>query len=189
MTFPNLFWYYILKLLLSFPMSMRPRYNKCCKGGKIEMQYPTDPPDLLKSLFSEPQFMVNIHAYNAMFSMTSFGATVDDAINDGSGPYVFKVVGQVSHWLGSLCPDPGDKPRFLQMYIFDSQNEVENRLSFFPNNDSQSLSSEIVTALSHMLDQVNGYVRLFRSARELCLQPTIPNFGIKLYSHVKETPL
>ena len=48
--------------------------------------------------------MENIRAYNMMFAMTSFGAKVDDSINNGSGPYVFKVEGQISHWMGSLFP-------------------------------------------------------------------------------------
>nr|GEV30128.1 DNA helicase [Tanacetum cinerariifolium] len=36
-------------------------------------------------------FMKHIRAYNQMFVMTSFGAKVDDSINKGRGPYVFKV--------------------------------------------------------------------------------------------------
>ena len=74
--------------------------------------------------------MENIRAYNQMFSMTSFGAKIDDSVNDGYGPYVFKVVGQISHWMGSLCPPEDQNPRFLQMYIYDTQNEVDNRQSF-----------------------------------------------------------
>ncbi|CAI9281031.1 unnamed protein product [Lactuca saligna] len=35
-------------------------------------------------------FLRYIRAYNSMFSMTSFGAIVDDEVNDGRGPYVFK---------------------------------------------------------------------------------------------------
>jgi len=66
--------------------------------------------------------MLNIRAYNYMFSMTSFGAAVDDYVNQGHGPYVFKVSGQVSHWVGSMCPNSGDIPRFLQHYIYDTQN-------------------------------------------------------------------
>lgn len=58
-----------------------------------------------------------------MFSMTSFGANVDENVNDNLGPYVFRVSGQISHKIGSLSPDP----RFLQLYLFDTENEVENR--------------------------------------------------------------
>ncbi|GKF31160.1 hypothetical protein Tco_0100958, partial [Tanacetum coccineum] len=49
-------------------------------------------------------FLENIRAYNQMFSMTSLGANVDESINNGRGPYVFKISGQLYHWIGSLCP-------------------------------------------------------------------------------------
>ncbi|KAJ0504812.1 putative helitron helicase-like domain-containing protein [Helianthus annuus] len=179
-----LFWYD--ERLVSSPVILGPKYNKCCKGGRVVLPYPIQPPDLLKLLYADSHFMSNIRAYNAMFSMTSFGATIDEDINTGGGPYVFKVAGQVSHWLGSLCPPPGDKPRFLQMYIFDSENEVENRLRFFTNNGSGQLNPEIVSALSLMLSDVNGYVKLFKSAREICLQSSVPNFVIKLFSRVAD---
>lgn len=76
-------------------------------------------------------FMVNIRAYNSMFSMTSFGATVDDFLNQGGSPYIIKIAWQISQWVGSLCPQVGDRPRFLQMYNYDPKNEVSNRPSFF----------------------------------------------------------
>ncbi|GJY86884.1 DNA helicase [Tanacetum coccineum] len=47
----------------------------------------------------------------AKFCMTSFGARVEDSINNGRAPYVFKISGEVYHWIGSLCPNEGDPPR------------------------------------------------------------------------------
>jgi hypothetical protein len=38
-------------------------------------------------------FRENIRAYNAMFAFISIGAKIDHTINDGSGPYVFKISG------------------------------------------------------------------------------------------------
>jgi len=174
------FWY--AERLKSGRVSERPKYTGCCMGGKVVLDFPSLPPDLMKTLFSDSAFMVNVRSYNYMFSMTSFGATVDDSVNQGSGPYVFKVSGQVSHWVGSLCPNAGDVPRFLQLYMYDTQNEIANRMRFFPSNTERQLQEDTVFAISNMLDSVNGYVKLFRSARELCLQPTVPDFGIRLYS-------
>jgi uncharacterized protein (DUF779 family) len=42
-----------------------------------------------------------------MFAMTSMGAKVIDSINDGHGPYVFKISGQVCHIIGSMILTPG----------------------------------------------------------------------------------
>ncbi|KAI3675989.1 hypothetical protein L1987_85585 [Smallanthus sonchifolius] len=179
-----LFWF--AERLLSFPLHCRPKYSICCRAGRVSLQFPIQPPDVLKELLSDSMFLSNIRAYNSMFSMTSFGATIDESINREGGPYVFKVAGQVSHWLGSLCPPDGEPPRFLQMYIFDSDNEVSNRLRFFSNADRSQLSADVVSILSRTLHEVNQYVRLFKSSRELCLLPEVPNFAIKLYSRVKE---
>lgn len=107
--------------------------------------------------------------------MTSFGALVDESINQGSGPYVVKVAGQISHWVGSLCPKDGDVPRFLQLYVYDTENEITNRMHFFPRSNSSQVNEAVVQALCSMFVGINGYVRLFRSAREMC---SIPEFGI-----------
>jgi hypothetical protein len=42
-----------------------------------------------------------------MFAMISMGAKVIDSINDGHGPYVFKIGGQVCYRIGSMIPTPG----------------------------------------------------------------------------------
>ncbi|PWA41631.1 helitron helicase-like domain-containing protein [Artemisia annua] len=55
--------------------------------------------------------------------MTSFGTTIENFINKGRGPYVFRVSGQIYHSIGGLCPMGNDTPRFLQLYIYDTANE------------------------------------------------------------------
>ena len=63
--------------------------------------------------------------------MTYFGAEIDESVNDGKGPYVFKISGQIQHWIGTLCPNNGEDPRFMQLCIYDTQNEVKNRMEPF----------------------------------------------------------
>ncbi|XP_035837147.1 uncharacterized protein LOC110892742 [Helianthus annuus] len=180
-----LFWHE--ERLKSSPQKNRPRYNMCCREGTVRIDFPREPPVYIKELYSMAHFMENIRAYNSMFSMTSFGAHVDHEINHTPGPYVFKVAGQVSHWLGSLCPPVDNKPRFLQMYIYDTENEVENRLRFFEGDTRSPLSADIVSTLARVLSDVNGYVKLFRSARDICSLQEVPNFAIKLYnSHTRK---
>ena len=63
-----------------------------------------------------------------MFAFTSMGGKVDDSINKkGRGPYVFRLHGQTYHKIGSLLPEPGAPPKFAQLYIYDTENETENR--------------------------------------------------------------
>ncbi|GJT92566.1 hypothetical protein Tco_1081411 [Tanacetum coccineum] len=162
--------------------SRRTEYHLCCKGGKVYMEQNPDPPEYIKHLFQNKHFMENIQAYNQMFAMTSFGAKIDEAINNGRGPYVFKVSGQVYYWIGSLYPPMEEPPRFLQLYIYDTDHELENMMRHFGGLDNSSLDPEIVRGLIHILDTHNELVQLFRKARDRCQEIDIPEFKIRLYN-------
>ncbi|KAK1414991.1 hypothetical protein QVD17_30760 [Tagetes erecta] len=172
----------------SVALSLRPQYSCCCcKKGNVVLQYPVDPPSVLVDLMGRVDFKNNIWAYNAMFFMTSFGARVDDSINHGFSPYVFKVSGQISHWIGSLCLEDGEKPRFLQIYIYDPLNEISNRMRFFSSGDGDNeLDESVVISLTAMLDVCNRYVRLYRSARDVCNSVEVPEIAVALYSRVTD---
>ncbi|GKD34101.1 hypothetical protein Tco_1249610 [Tanacetum coccineum] len=88
-----------------------------------------DPPLFIQQLLRNNHFMEHIRAYNQMFAMTSFRAKVDDSVNRVRRPYVFKVSSQIYHWIGSLCLEEGHYSRFLQLYIYDTQAEVANRMA------------------------------------------------------------
>ncbi|GJR83024.1 putative reverse transcriptase domain-containing protein [Tanacetum coccineum] len=49
---------------------------------------------------------------------------------------VVPAFGQLYHWLGSLRPAEGEPPRFLQLYIYDTDNEVDNRMHHFGGDNS-----------------------------------------------------
>ncbi|GJV09641.1 DNA helicase [Tanacetum coccineum] len=152
------------------------------RGGNIYMQPPREPPKYIKSLFGNKHFMENVRAYNQMFEMTSFGAKINESTNAGRGPYVFKVSGQVYHWIGSLCPPSREAPRFLQLYIYDTDNEVENRMRHFGGIHNSDLDPRMVEGLIHFLDAYNELVQLFRTTRDKCRELHIPEFKIRLYN-------
>jgi len=66
-----------------------------------------------------------------MFSFTSIGGKVQSSVNDGFGPPQFILHGQNYHRIGSLLFGSGSTPKFAQLYIYDTQNEVSNRVSHF----------------------------------------------------------
>ncbi|GJW22682.1 hypothetical protein Tco_0033304 [Tanacetum coccineum] len=105
---------------------------------------------------------------------------IDRSINKGQGPYVFKISGQIYHWIGSLCPEEGHHPCFL--YVYDTCDELSNRMHHFGGLDEGTLNPEIVEGLIHVLDEHNGLVRLFRTARDRCNAVEIPSFKIRLYN-------
>ncbi|GJT76157.1 DNA helicase [Tanacetum coccineum] len=124
--------------------SRRPKYHICYGGGKIYREPTLDPSEYIKHLLLNKHFMENIRAYNQMFAMTSVGAKINESINNGRGLYIFKVSGQMYHWIGLMCPLPGESPRFLQQYIYDTEHELENRMWHFSGLDNSDLDLEIV---------------------------------------------
>jgi hypothetical protein len=66
-----------------------------------------------------------------MFSFTSLGGKIESSEGTGSWPPHFVIAGQNYHRLGSLLPNDGNPPKFAQLYIYDTQHEINNRISHF----------------------------------------------------------
>ncbi|PWA90538.1 helitron helicase-like domain-containing protein [Artemisia annua] len=163
------------------PVSAAPQHQRCCARGRASVRTYQHYPVYITDLFSDRHFMDNIRAYNQMFAMTSFGATIENSINTGRGPYVFRVSGQIYHWIGGFCPENDDTPRFLQMYVYDTDHEVQNRLSHFDPHERQRLREDIVEGLIDFLNDNNALVQLFRTARDKLREAEIPDFQIRLF--------
>nr|GEW58662.1 helitron helicase-like domain-containing protein [Tanacetum cinerariifolium] len=108
--------------------------------------------------------------------------SVSSSNNRGRGPYVFKVSAQVYHLIGSMCPPVGEAPKFLQLYIYDMDKEVENKMAHFEGLNNSSLEPEIIQGLIHFLDAYNELVHLFRTAKDKCREIDIQEFKIRLYN-------
>lgn len=70
----------------------------------------------------------NIRSFNMMFSFTSMGERIDVSANKGNAPLIFIMNGENYHRIGSLLPLPGNHPKFAQLYIYDTDNEISNRM-------------------------------------------------------------
>jgi hypothetical protein len=154
-------------------------YNNCCKGGKIYIppyKPRLEPLSTLAHFDADAtmkKFMQNIRQYNCLFAFTLMGAHIDNSVNDGHGPPVFKISRQVHHCIGSLLPADDGPPKFIQLYIYDSSNEVMNRLKCLNPNETSNgcLEPSIVDSSMKMLDHHNPFVKKFRIARERLCYP------------------
>jgi len=113
-----------------------PDASMCCMKGKITLPSMIEPPPLLHSLFNgahpkSSHFIANIRSYNNLFSFTSMGGKIESGLNQGPGPPHFVISGQNYHHIGSLLPAEGQRPQFCQLYIYNTENELANRLSHF----------------------------------------------------------
>ncbi|XP_017256335.2 uncharacterized protein LOC108225891 [Daucus carota subsp. sativus] len=148
----------------------KPLFSICCRRGEVKLPEPEATPNYLLNLYRDDvrgsKFGRSIRLYNAMFAFTSAGGNVDHSINRGRGPYIYRLNGQNHHVFGSLIPDDGDTPKFCQLYIYDTANEVNNRLRWVKVSDEQPVDVEIVQGLMQMLNDTNELVDKFRIARD-----------------------
>lgn len=150
-----------------------PKFSLCCQEGKVYLPLLQNAPDFLYSLLdyrgssTSANFRQNIRAYNSIFAFTSIGAKIDTEINRKTGPYVFKISGQNYHRMGSLLPFDGERPKFAQLYIYDTENEIDNRMRAFNNIDEiRNIDRIVVQHLIEMFDCNNELVKVFRMARD-----------------------
>jgi hypothetical protein len=111
-----------------------PKFSMCCMQGRITLAPFKEIPPLLYDLFHKNDkrskiFLENIRSFNSMFAFTSMGGTINNTINDGKSPPMFVMNGENYHQIGSLLPLPGRQPKFAQLYIYDTDNEISNRMA------------------------------------------------------------
>jgi len=108
---------------LAMSSRRNPTFGMCCYSGKVSLPpLHAIPPELYHLLadHTDPRgtaFQDNIHNYNNMLAMTSVGRQLDHTLNNGGGPWVFKLHGQLTHRIGSLLPQPIFAPSHAQLYI------------------------------------------------------------------------
>jgi hypothetical protein len=59
---------------------------------------------------SAVKFRDQIRMYNLVLAFTSFGAKVDDSVTKGTGPYSFRIQGELYHKIRSMCLAKGQHP-------------------------------------------------------------------------------
>ncbi|XP_062005049.1 uncharacterized protein LOC133722214 [Rosa rugosa] len=162
-------------------------YSNCCKKGEIKLQQLKPMPNFLETLLDPNNgsksrlFRENIRVYNSMFSFTSMGATIDRKINTGSGPYVFKISGQVHHLMGSILPSDGECPKYAQLYVYDTKNEVLNRVNAIdPTHVNVNIKVDIVEGLIKMFDETNELVKEFRTMRDKFENHSVPSLNMSV---------
>jgi len=97
----------------------------CCLQGQIQLPFFQPLTRILHNYltgddYSSREFRNNIQQYNAAFSMTSVGVKIDNSVTRQSGPYCFKIQGELHHLTGALLPHDDHPPTYTQIYILDT---------------------------------------------------------------------
>ncbi|ESQ36918.1 hypothetical protein EUTSA_v10002920mg [Eutrema salsugineum] len=121
------------------------------------------PPEELRNLLETTYFKKNIRVLNSNLAFTSVSAKVDNTVLDEQGVYTYLISGQNHHRMGSLIPPEGQQLRFMQLYIFDTANEIENRIkTMMWGKESDKIDKNVVQTLVSILNQHNHLAKEFR---------------------------
>ncbi|XP_078435043.1 uncharacterized protein LOC144706046 [Wolffia australiana] len=148
-----------------------PLFHLCCGDGKITLPtFPNQPSlllELLQGTTEESKHYRNfIRAYNSAFSFTSSGANFDRTLADICvGVYTYRIQGAVYHQISNaLLPPAGHAPSFAQIYIYDTDYQIERRCSIFPD-----LHHRILEKIHYCLNVANPFVSQFQEYKEQAL--------------------
>ena len=142
-------------------------FSLCCSYGKVKIAPLQEMPPVLKSLLKNDdseskEFRTNIRDYNNALSFSSRGFSGKPFEFTSRGPQVFKVSGQMYHCMGNVLPNDGDSPQFSQMYVYDEQHELDNRMK-----NVKGLRRDTLEKLQHMMHEENPWVKVYKSAADV----------------------
>ena len=140
-------------------------HSMCCFQGKVVLHKVKPPPLLLRELFNRTHpnsafFHKNIRLINSSLAFVHLQANQDHI--PGHGPPTFRIQGVVYHVHRGLLPDTGDKPAFLQLYIHDTDNELQNRLDAIQQTSDDWM--QMLAALQNLMHRCNPLAKKFKSA-------------------------
>lgn len=169
------------------------KFSLCCGHSKVKLPYLRDSPHLLDQLMDyngdhrAKNFRANIRPANCLFNFTSFGANIDKSVTNRPGPFCYRIYGETYHCIGSLLPSEGEAPKFAQLYVVDTENEVKNRMAAVNTEESSKpLDEQVVADLKNMFDVESKLVDVFRRARDAFHADPDFKFKIKLVAPFKK---
>ena len=143
------------------------KFGLCCLQGQIKLPLlPSPPQELCDLLYGRSplssKFLKDIHSYNAAFAFTSVGVKIDQSVTGGSGPYAFKINGELHHLTGALLAEGQDEPMYAQLWVHDPAEALHICARHNPG-----LDITIMTQLQAMLHNTHPYIPLYKQRFEL----------------------
>lgn len=160
----------------------RPEFGVCCGNGVVSLPHLTEPPPELAALLlgqdaTSRAFRKDIRRYNSALAMTSVGVTQDrSVIDNGGGPYVYRIQGALHHRIGSLLPPDGVEPSYAQFYLYDPAEALEMRVGRNPD-----LLREVLQPLQGMLYRHHPFVGVYKQAMEIMATSPVEDCTVRLH--------
>jgi len=150
-----------------------PKFGMCCLQGQIQL-----PPlqsltgilynYLTRNDYFSREFHNNIWQYNAAFAMTLVGVKINNSVTRQSGPYCFKIQGELDHLTGALLPHGDQTPIYAQIYILDTAEQLNVRKA-----NNHNLDPVVMDNLQPMLLDNHPYIGHYHYAYEIIREKPI----------------
>jgi len=112
--------------------------------------------------------------------MILVGVKIDNSVTRQSGPYCFKIQGELHHLTGALLSHGDQTPIYAQIYILDTAEQLNIRRA---NNNN--LDPVVMDNLQTMLLDSHSYIGRYRHAYELIKEkPADKQQKVKIRLHV-----
>ncbi|GBN87992.1 hypothetical protein AVEN_107373-1 [Araneus ventricosus] len=132
------------------------KYTKCCHDGKVQLPafpLPENSPDA-------KNYRQRIRECNSTLAFASMGAQIKPP--RGTGPYCYRLQGQVYHRVSPLYASDQHKESYGQLHIFDSSEATEKRLS-----NNQNCLQHVFEKLDFMLREINPFAQSYLQMHRL----------------------
>lgn len=151
-------------------------FKLCCHKGKVSLPNYT-PSNYVQTLIEginspdrhtkeiSKNYLDNIRSYNAAFAMISSESHLDESVLGGI--YNFRIHDNFYHRVGPLFPAQESQSKYGQIYLYDVNTATDQRMK---NAGNQNCDRNLMQEIAIYLNEVNNYVRSFRTMAEVCQQ-------------------
>ena len=145
----------------------------CCMGGNVTVPALPPLPNQLAALYTlnnahSTNFRNHIRLYNNMFAFASMN--YDLRLPPGNRSPVFRICGQIAHRVGPLHPPPDRNPSYGQVYIYDGNEAVRQRLANLPMRQDARLNDQVVDTIQGVMENYNPFAAAFKYMYEVELE-------------------
>ena len=159
------------------------KFSLCCSNGEIKLPLIKEPPEKLKCLLTgntkkDHDFRTNIRGYNSSLAFASMCVSGEECKFKTNGPYCYRISSQVYHALSQMEPESGRRPSFSQIYIYDQEHELDNRLHSF-----QKFDRTVLKELQDIIKAVNSYAQLYKHAGDIMMENPSQDVKLVLRAH------
>lgn len=145
-------------------------YGICCNSGKVQLAALLPPPEPMASWMQQDEphgrcLFQHIRKFNNSLQMVSTSAA--NASFQHGGPQPYKICGTLSHLVGPLRPEQGQRPQYAQLWIYDADEQKEAEMRAADKLPMQPIVIDVMRKLQAMLRRENPYVSQIMSAADL----------------------